>query len=124
MESSFVFRPVRVRSRGARGAGRRERSRVTTSSRPTTSRRASIDIYTQDTMNLAGSEARNAFANLVRQRLLSGRLDELTSARVVSSAQRDSRRFSVTKTGRDYRRQARPPASCASSCRSSSRCCS
>ena len=57
-----------------------------------------IDVYTQDTINLAGSEARNAFSNLVRQRLLSGRLDELTSARVVSPL-RETRRFSVTKTG-------------------------
>ena len=31
-----------------------------------------IDIYTQDTMNMSGSESRNAFANLIRDRLMSG----------------------------------------------------
>jgi ABC-2 type transport system permease protein len=57
-----------------------------------------IDVYTQDTFNISGPESRNAFSNLVRERLVKGRLDELTSARVVSPL-KDTRRFSVTKTG-------------------------
>lgn len=57
-----------------------------------------IDVYTQDTANLTGSQARDAFTSLVRQRLLSGRVDADTSARVQAPL-RNSRRFSVTKTG-------------------------
>jgi ABC-2 type transport system permease protein len=57
-----------------------------------------VDAYTQDTMDISSSEARNMFANLMRERLMSGRLDEQTSARVLSPL-RGSRRFSVTKTG-------------------------
>jgi ABC-2 type transport system permease protein len=57
-----------------------------------------VDVYTQDTMNLSGSEARGAFADLIRESLLRGKLDDQTSARVVDPL-RDTRRFSVTKTG-------------------------
>ena len=32
-----------------------------------------VDVYTQDTINVSGSEARNAFSNLIRERLMSGR---------------------------------------------------
>jgi ABC-2 type transport system permease protein len=57
-----------------------------------------VDIYTQDTMNLSGSESRGAFADLIRQSLLRGRLDEQSTARVVDPL-KDTRRFSITKTG-------------------------
>jgi ABC-2 type transport system permease protein len=57
-----------------------------------------IDVYTQDTISLSGSESRNAFTTLLRERLLSGRVDEQTAARIVSPL-KDSRRLSITRTG-------------------------
>ena len=57
-----------------------------------------VDVYTQDTANLTGPQARDSFASLVRQRLLSGKVDDETSARILAPL-KDSRRFSVTKTG-------------------------
>ncbi len=60
----------------------------------------SIDVYSPDnaSLSMSGSNSRNAFSNIVRERLLSGRLDTATSARVVSPL-RETRRFSVTRTG-------------------------
>ena len=60
--------------------------------------RGVVDIYTQDTMNLAGGESRGAFADLIRQSLLRGRLDDQATARVIDPL-KDTRRFSITKTG-------------------------
>ena len=60
--------------------------------------RGVVDIYTQDTMNLSGGESRGAFADLIRQSLLRGRLDEQATARVIDPL-KDTRRFSITKTG-------------------------
>jgi len=60
--------------------------------------RGVVDVYTQDTFNISAPESRNAFSSLIRERLVNGRLDELTSARVVSPL-KETRRFSVTKTG-------------------------
>ena len=57
-----------------------------------------IDVYTPDTFSVSGSESRNAFSSLIRERLVTGRLDEQTTARVVSPL-KETRRFSVTKTG-------------------------
>ena len=60
--------------------------------------RGVVDIYTQDTMNLSGGESRGAFADLIRQSLLRGRLDDQATARVIDPL-KDTRRFSITKTG-------------------------
>ena len=60
--------------------------------------RGVVDIYTQDTMNLSGGESRGAFADLIRQSLLRGRLDDEATARVIEPL-KDTRRFSITKTG-------------------------
>jgi ABC-2 type transport system permease protein len=57
-----------------------------------------VDVYTQDSINLSGSEGRTAFANLIRQRLVQGRLDDERSARVIDPL-KDTRRYSVTRTG-------------------------
>ena len=97
MASNFVFRPYPSDDEArAALAGRKIKGYYVFP--PDYIAKGVVDVYTQDTINVAGSEARNAFSNLVRQRLLSGRLDELTSARVVSPL-RETRRFSVTKTG-------------------------
>jgi ABC-2 type transport system permease protein len=58
----------------------------------------SIGIYSPDTVNLGGNEARSVFSGLVREGLLKGRLDEGTKARVLDPL-RASRRFSVTRSG-------------------------
>jgi ABC-2 type transport system permease protein len=97
MESRFVFRPYSSDADArAALAGRKIKGYYVVPSDYIA--KGVVDVYTQDTINISGNEARNAFSNLVRQRLLSGRLDEQTSERVVSPL-RDTRRFSVTKTG-------------------------
>jgi ABC-2 type transport system permease protein len=57
-----------------------------------------VDVYSPDTVSLSGSDSRTAFANLVRGRLVSGRVDEALAERLVSPM-KDPRRFSVTRKG-------------------------
>jgi ABC-2 type transport system permease protein len=57
-----------------------------------------VEVYTLDSIDLTRAESRSAFAMLIRQRLLDSRLDPKLSARVVDPL-RETRRFSVTKTG-------------------------
>ena len=57
-----------------------------------------IDIYTPDTLSIAGSQDRNIFAGVVRDGLLKGRVDDGTKARVVDPL-KETRRYSVTRTG-------------------------
>ena len=96
MQSNFEFRPYAEADARAALAARTIKGYYVFP--PDYIAKGVVDVYTQDTMNISGNESRNAFSNLVRQRLLSGRLDELTSARVVNPL-KDTRRFSVTRTG-------------------------
>jgi ABC-2 type transport system permease protein len=57
-----------------------------------------IEVYTPDSMNITASESRNAFGNVVRERLLRGRVDEQMKARIVNPM-KQTRRFSVTRSG-------------------------
>jgi ABC-2 type transport system permease protein len=57
-----------------------------------------VDIYSPETVSLTRSDSRTAFANLVRERLVRGRVDERLGKRLVSPL-RDPRRFSITRTG-------------------------
>lgn len=57
-----------------------------------------IDVYTPDAVNLSGGDSRSAFATLMRQRLVAGRLDRPLSDRLVSPL-KGTRHFSVTRTG-------------------------
>ena len=57
-----------------------------------------VDVYIPDAVNLSGGDSRSAFAAVVRERLLAGRLDPLLSERVVRPL-KDTRRFSITRTG-------------------------
>lgn len=57
-----------------------------------------LAIYTPDTMNVSGSDARNAFATLVRQRLLAGRTDAPVAARVVNPMA-GSERYGLSRSG-------------------------
>jgi len=102
VEASFVsantvFRPVATEAEArAALAGRRLKGYFVVP--PDYVARGVVDVYTQDTFNMSAPEARNAFSNLVRERLLRGRLDDQTGARVMSPL-KDSRRFSVTRSG-------------------------
>src|SRR6185503_11473007 len=52
----------------------------------------------QDSVDLSRSESRNAFATLMRERLVASRIEPPLSARVVSPL-KETRRFSITRTG-------------------------
>jgi ABC-2 type transport system permease protein len=97
MGSGFIFRPYSAEAE-ARAAVAKRTIKGYYVVPPDYIANGIIDTYTQDTINVSGSEARNAFSNLIRERLMSGRLDAATSARVLSPL-KDSRRFSVTRTG-------------------------
>jgi ABC-2 type transport system permease protein len=57
-----------------------------------------IDAYSPDTFTFSTSDARDAIADLLRERLVVERLDAETSARVLKPIAR-TRRFAVTRTG-------------------------
>jgi ABC-type Na+ efflux pump permease subunit len=57
-----------------------------------------VDIYTPDEVSMSGSDSRQAFANLIRERLLSGKLDEKLRHRVITPMA-DSKRLSIKRTG-------------------------
>jgi ABC-2 type transport system permease protein len=57
-----------------------------------------VEVYTPDTFTTRGSEARNAFSGLLRERLVAGRLGDAAATRVVRPV-RDTRTFAVTRTG-------------------------
>jgi len=97
MESSFVFRPYtsEADARSALAARTIKGYYVIPTDYLS---KGVIDVYTQDTASLTGPQGRDSFASLVRKRLLSDKVDVDTSARILAPL-RDSRRFSVTKTG-------------------------
>lgn len=57
-----------------------------------------IDVYTQDSLGIAFDDSRDAFADLIRERLLAASVSPATGDRILHPL-RDSRRFSVTRTG-------------------------
>ena len=57
-----------------------------------------VEAYTSDAFTFSGSETRNAFGALVRERLVKGRVDDDVAARIVSPL-KDTRRFAVTRVG-------------------------
>jgi ABC-2 type transport system permease protein len=59
---------------------------------------APAEVYGPDSFNMTSGDSRNAFANIVRQRLLQGKLDEATTQRVINPL-RESRRFGVKRDG-------------------------
>jgi ABC-2 type transport system permease protein len=97
MESSFVFRPYTAEA-DARSALAARTIKGYYVIPPDYVSKGVIDVYTQDTASLTGPQARDSFASLVRKRLLSEKVDADTSARILAPL-RESRRFSVTKTG-------------------------
>jgi ABC-2 type transport system permease protein len=97
MESSFVFRPFGGEAE-ARAALAQRRIKGYFVVPPDYIANGIVDVYTQDSMNIAGGDSRDAFARLMRQRLLNGRVDPRVQERVVSPLA-ETRRFSVTRTG-------------------------
>lgn len=97
MESSFVFRPYTSEA-DARSALAARTIKGYYVIPPDYVSKGVIDVYTQDTASLTGPQARDSFTSLVRKRLLSDKVDADTSARILAPL-RESRRFSVTKTG-------------------------
>ena len=57
-----------------------------------------VEAYSPDSLSLLGSDSRDAFGALVRERLVSGRMEPDRAARVVAPL-RDTRRYTVTRTG-------------------------
>lgn len=96
-DSNFVFRSFRTESdaRGALQADRIKGYFVLARDYMDSGR---VDIYSPETVSLTRSDSRTAFANLVRQHLVRGRVDERLGKRLVSPVH-DPRRFSVARTG-------------------------
>ncbi|HEX6974006.1 MAG TPA: ABC transporter permease [Vicinamibacterales bacterium] len=57
-----------------------------------------IDNYSPESARLSMSESRNALSNILRERLLAGRVDGTIAARVLTPVG-DMRRFAITRTG-------------------------
>ena len=57
-----------------------------------------LDVYTPDSVNLSRGDSRSAFAAVVRQRLVAGRIEQPISDRVVNPL-RDTRQYTVTRSG-------------------------
>jgi ABC-2 type transport system permease protein len=60
--------------------------------------RGEVAVYSPDSFSVSGSSARNAFRELLRKRLVAGRLDGETAERVLQPIARDTR-FAVTRAG-------------------------
>jgi ABC-2 type transport system permease protein len=57
-----------------------------------------VDAYSPDSFSFSSSDARGAFADLMRQRLVAARLDPAISARIIDPIAR-TQRFAVTRAG-------------------------
>jgi ABC-2 type transport system permease protein len=60
--------------------------------------RGVIDVYGPDALSFSGGDANNAFSAIVRERLLSGRVEPPTSQRILRPLA-ETRSFSVTRAG-------------------------
>jgi ABC-2 type transport system permease protein len=96
-KSNFIFRPFEneTRARSALVGEDTEGHFVLAEDYMATGR---VDVYSPETVSFSRSDARDAFANLVRERLANGRVDPSLAARLVSPV-RDPRRFSITRNG-------------------------
>jgi ABC-2 type transport system permease protein len=57
-----------------------------------------VDVYSPDSFSFSGSDARDAFGDLLRERLVIDRLEPGVSARIIKPINR-TQRFAVTRTG-------------------------
>ena len=97
MRSNFVFRPLGSEAEGRRATAERAiKGYFVVPSDYLTG--GVIDIYAQDSAGLDFDDSRDAFANLVRERLLATRVPAAAGDRILRPLQ-DSRSFSVTRSG-------------------------
>lgn len=96
-DSNFIFRPFADETT-ARAALQARQIKGYFALAPDYLETGRVGIYSPDTLNLSGSDSRTAFANLVRKRLVAGRLDTPVGERLVSPV-RNPERYSVTRTG-------------------------
>jgi ABC-2 type transport system permease protein len=95
--SNFVFRPYETDAQGLAALQARAIKGYFVLA-PNYMETGRVDIYTPDTVSLSGSDSRNAFSNLLRERLVAGRLDARVAGRVVSPVA-DPRRYSISRDG-------------------------
>lgn len=96
-ESNFVFRPFADDARARRELmeGGIEGYFVLPEDYMQSGR---VEIYSAESVNLSGSDARAAFADLLRERLATGRIDAGLADRLIRPMP-DRRRFSISRTG-------------------------
>jgi ABC-2 type transport system permease protein len=95
--SNFVFRPFGSEEEGRQALAERTIKGlfVVPADYVTAGR---IDAYSPDSLSISGSDARDAFGDLLRERLVSGRTDQALATRILKPIER-TRRFAVTRTG-------------------------
>lgn len=97
MDARFVFRPFAAEA-DARAALAARTIKGYFVLPPDYVAKGIVDVYSENSFNMSGPESRTAFATLVRERLVNGRIDQPLSARVVRPLE-ETRDFSVTRTG-------------------------
>jgi len=95
--SNFVFRPfaAEAEARGALAERRIKGYFVVPADYLTEGR---IDAYSPDSFSLSGFDAGDAFGDLLRRHLVTGRLDGDVATRIIQPVER-TQRFAVTRTG-------------------------
>jgi ABC-2 type transport system permease protein len=96
-DSNFVFRPFE-REPDARSALARRDIKAYFVLAEDYLQSGRVDIYSPDTLTISGSDSRASFGNLIRERLVKGRVEGPVAERIVSPL-RDPRRFTITRTG-------------------------
>jgi ABC-2 type transport system permease protein len=96
-DSNVIFRPVATDEEALAGVAARS-TRGYFALQEDYLRTGTIEAYTPDTIDMSSSNARSAFAALIREALVRDRMDPLVAARVTTPMP-DVRRFAVTRTG-------------------------
>jgi ABC-2 type transport system permease protein len=94
---NFVFRPIQNESEARAALANRTLKGYFVIPRDYLAA-GEIDAYSPDTFTFSTSDARDAMAALLRERLVVQRLDATTSTRIIRPIQR-TRRYAVTRTG-------------------------
>jgi ABC-2 type transport system permease protein len=96
-QSNYIFRPVETDAQAREALAKRD-VRGYFVLKDDYVRTGTVEVYTSDTINVTGSDARSAFGMLVRERLLRDRVAPDIAARIAAPLP-DVRRFAVTRTG-------------------------
>jgi ABC-2 type transport system permease protein len=95
--SSFIFRPIATEAQARDALAKRDLRGYFVLNEDYL-RTGRVEVYTPDSINVSGSDARSAFGVVVRERLLRDRVPPEIAARVTAPLP-DVRRFAVTRTG-------------------------